>query len=90
MDIKEIESLKKKITEFNNRVVKIEASRTITVKRVRETLAKYGITDLKDYKKLIELRDEQGKKAEELIKEVEAKIESSQESLSEAERIISQ
>lgn len=88
MDVSEVTALKKKINDYNNRVVKIEASKNIIVKKIKEILNNYGISDIKDYKKLIEVRDARLKEVETLKLEIEDKIANSQDELIEIENII--
>ena len=88
MDVKEVENLKKKISEYNDRVVRIETRRDIVIKNVMAILKNHGIDNINDYKKLIELRDTKAKEAEALVGEIETKLSTSQEQLNSVENRI--
>lgn len=89
MDIHKVESLKKKIEEHNNKVLKIEARKELIAKNVVSILKSYGFHDLKDYKKLLELKEEKTLEIENMVKKLEAELEEGQLQLSEIEKIIS-
>ena len=88
LDIKEVEKIKKDYESVQMRLSKIEAIQSMKVKEALVLIKKYGFSDLKDWKKLVELRDSKRPELDKLIAEVREYISSSEEQLREIENNI--
>ena len=88
MEIKEFENLKKDIEIYNNRVIKVSANKEIITKEIRNILNHYGISDIKDYKKLIEMRDTMEPEIKKYLEEKSKELSENQAKLSELESIL--
>lgn len=72
--VKYVEQLKAKVAEANRKIADAKARKSVALQSAKEILAKYGIEDIKDWKRIYEIRDGLKAKAEEEILRVESKL----------------
>jgi len=85
MDIGQAEELKRKYEAFQVRQSKIEAVRDMKVKEATTIVRKYNFEDLKDWKKVVELRDAKKPEAESFLDEVASYMATAEPQLREIE-----
>lgn len=88
MEIKDFEKLKKDIDTYNNKVIRINANKDILIRDIKAKLAKYGINDIRDYKKLFEMLEARKPEVVKYLAEKEEELKLSQAKLIEVENII--
>lgn len=72
--VKYVEQLKAKVAEANRKIAEAKARKSVALQSAKEVLAKYGIGDIKDWKRIYEIRDKLKAEAEQEISTVEHKL----------------
>lgn len=89
VDIKKFEDLKNRLEVTRNKVLSAEVQKKNILKEVTAILKKYGISDIKEYKKLAEIKDKKEEEVKLLETEIEKYLQETQSKLNEIENIIS-
>ena len=85
MDIRDAEAIKKNYEAFQLRQSKIEAVKNMKVKEASSLVKKYNFEDLKDWKKVVALRDSRKPEVESFLDQVQNYMNSSEPQLREIE-----
>lgn len=88
MDIKEVQELKKEYDKVNSKIMESEAEAKIVLRSISDILKEYGINSIKEYSKLLELKENRKREASEFYNEVKNYIEVTNNKFSEIESII--
>lgn len=88
MDIREAEAIKRNYESFQLRQSKVEAVKDMKVKEASALVKKYNFNDLKDWKKVVELRDSRKPEVESFLDQVQEYMTSSEPQLREIEENI--
>jgi hypothetical protein len=88
LSVSDIEELKKRYEDRKSRIAKVDAVKNMKLKDIKEKLSVYGITDIKEFPKLLKKKEADSLEVGKLAEELNTYLETSESELQDLENEI--